>query len=249
MYFWELQNLYNCTTPTVDEFTVCVQDYPSASTLMSSAPYVFNAGKDDLTFSSFTPTTGLNNIVQIDYAGTTLFQEKMLSTDSEIPLDSAITLGVTNDNLVTSQTATFQKPVPADAINDVVSIYYKVDGTCERLGTTLARCTKYYTQGQTSSPRRSSDHNSGNQVFGLPSYADTSFNVLVNVGGSPVAEGAQTWSLSGNNVVFSSTDFPIFDNQEIAITYFVSSNVLELTQSKQDAQAKIDDHCACDSQE
>jgi hypothetical protein len=244
--FTELQNLYNCTTPQVDEFSVCVNEYPNASTLMASAPYAFPANNDDITFSTFTPTGALNNIVQVDYAGTTLFKEKLLSTDSAVAIDPLATLSTRNDNLTSPQTFTIQKSVPGNAINDVMSVYFKVDGTCEKLGTSLARCTKYYTQGQASSPGRSSDHSSGNQTFTLPPYADTSFNVIVNIGGSPVPEGSDTWSLSGKSVIFNSSEFPVFDNQKLEIVYFVSNNVSALTESKEAAQTKIDSHCKCD---
>jgi hypothetical protein len=244
--FTELQNLYNCTTPQVDEFSICVNDYPNASDLMSSSPYLFSANNDDLTFSTFTPTGALNNIVQINYAGETLFKEKLLSTDTSVALDSSATLTTKNDSLTTPQRVSIQKSVPVNALNDVMSIYFKVDGTCEKLGSSLARCHKYYTQGQRSTPGRSSDHTSGSQSFTLPPYADTSFNVIVNIGESPVPEGTDTWSISGNTVVFNSSEFPIFDNQKMVITYFVSNNVAALTGSKEAAQSKIDSHCKCD---
>ncbi|MBT4791389.1 MAG: hypothetical protein HON90_07445, partial [Halobacteriovoraceae bacterium] len=243
--FTELENLYNCTTPVIDEFSICAKEFQNASTLMTSAPYAFSSEPDDLTFKSITPVTG-NNIVQINYGGETLYKEKLLSTDSEIALSTSAVLGVSNDDSTNAQNVTIQKTLTANSLNDILTLYYRVDGTCEKLGSNLARCKKYYKQGQSSIPARSSDHASGNHTFAIPSYADTSFNVIVSVGGSPVPQDTQTWSLSGNNIIFHSTQYPIYDNQEIKITYFVSTNVSQLLNSQSQAQDKINGHCACD---
>lgn len=245
----ELTKLYNCTTPQVDEFSICVKEFTNASMLMNSSSYSFTAEDDDINFSSIALTTAQNNIVQIDYAGNTYFKEALIATDTSVTLNSAITLSSPNDTLTTGQSANFQLVAPSDADNDTVSLYYKVDGTCTKLGSSLAKCTKYYTQGQLSTPRRSSDHISGNQSFILPNYADTTYNVIVSVSGSTVAEGEDTWSLNGSSVIFNSSEFPIYDGQKIEITYYVTNNVTALTSSKSSAQAAINEHCTCDENE
>jgi len=248
--FTELYDLYKCTTTQIDEFSICTTNYSNASDLMETQAYNFQAGKDDINFSTISSfMTGTNNIVEINYGGNTIFKEKLLSTDTSIPLPSYVSLGTTNDSFTTAQGASIFTTLPANAANDNISISFKVDGTCEKLGTSLARCKKYYKQGQISSPPRSSDHAFGNQIFPIPNYSDTSFNVVVEVGGSRVTEGTDTWTLSGKNVVFNSTSFPIFSNQEVIITYFVTQNVSLLTASKELAQDKLDTHCTCDPNE
>ena len=119
-----------------------------------------------------------------------------------------------------------------------------MDGTCELLGASLARCTKLYNQGQVSSPTRSSDHPTS-QIFMIPSYANTSFNVIVKVGGLTVTPGSDTWTINSSKQVIFSPSYQIFNNQSIAITYFVSSNVDSLFASRQLAQDKVDSYCAC----
>lgn len=247
--FKELTQLYQCTTPIIDEFSICTVEYENASELTKTSTFDFEAGSDDINFSTIsTYMTNSNNIVEINYAGLNLYKGKLLSSDVEVSLAQG-TLSTPNDNLTTKQYFRTQLTKPTDAANDTLSISYKIDGTCEKLGSSLARCTKKYIQGQISNPPRSSDHAPGDQIFALPIYADTTYNVIVEVGGSTVASGSSTWNLSGKNVVFDSTNFPVFNNQEISITYFVTSNIEELTASKVAAQLKINEHCACDPNE
>lgn len=244
--FDELTDLYNCLTPAIDEISVCKKDFLNADQLMAGGAYGFEAPEDDLTFSNLNANLTGNNIARIDYAGKTYFKEKLFDTDTEVSsLPAGSTFDTPNDNLTQKQKVTLNIPLPTDAENTTLSLYYKIDGTCQKLGSSLARCSKTYVQGQSSTVPRPSDHPAG-QGFALPSYADTSFNVIVNVGGSPVPGGNDTWTLVGQNVVFNSTTFPIFDNQTVEITYFVSQGVSVLTASKEAAQAQVDAHCACD---
>lgn len=247
--FTELNRLYNCTTPVQDEFSICTNNYADASELMGTSAYTFSAANDDITFSSIANTSSLNNIVEINYAGQILFKEQILDTDIATAAVSGVTLNSSNDSLLAPQTVSILATLPANAVNDLMSISYRVDGTCEKLGSSLARCKKYYTQGQSSTPPRSSDHAAGDNTFALPSYADITFNIIVEVGGSTIPQGSDTWALSGRNVVFNGTQFPIYTGQEVTITYFVSNNVSQLTASKEAAQDQIDDHCRCDPNE
>ena len=244
----ELQKLYDCVTPIQDEFAICTKDYNNASQLMSAAAFSFDAETDDINFSNITSTENLNNIVAIEYAGQSLYKEKILDSDVEVSLDSAVTLSNPNDELSSSQSASFQKPKPTNAPNDIVSISYRVDGTCEKLGSFLAKCKKFYTQGQDSNPPRSSDHPPTSNTFSLPSYIDTSLAVIVRVNGSIIPEGPNTWTLQGRSVTFNPTEFPIFPGQKVELEYFVTSKVSDLTKSKSKAQDAINAHCQCDPQ-
>ncbi len=244
--FTELTNIYNCLNPIVDEVSVCTLDFDDADSLIGSSSYNFSTETDDLNFTSLNANMSSNNIVQIDYGNITIFKEAILEDDEVVSLPSSITLTGSNDSLSTSQTATVSTSLPTGATNDTLTLYFKIDGSCEKLGTSLARCSKTYVQGQSTTPARPSDHTSGSQSFKIPSYADTSFNVVVEVGGTTVSSGDDTWELSGNSVVFDSSEYPIYDNQEVVITYFVSSNVDLLTKTKELAQSALDVHCACD---
>ena len=244
----DLGDIYNCLNPVLDEISICRKDFPAASESMTLAPATFEVPQDDVTFASVNSNITGENIVEIKYGGKTFYKEALTSTDSTVALDiSNGTLNARNDNIADAQSALLQIPKPLGASNDVLSLYYKIDGTCEKLGSSLARCSKTYVQGQSSSPARPSDHQSGSQVFRIPSYANTNdFGVIVKVGGSAVSEGIDTWRLSGSTITFDSTEFPIYDNQKIEITYFVSDNVKELTSSKVAAQDLVNLHCSCD---
>ncbi|MBD66599.1 MAG: hypothetical protein CME62_15410 [Halobacteriovoraceae bacterium] len=243
----ELTDIYNCLNPVIDEISVCKLSFEDASELMSAGTHPFTAPLDDLTFSSLNPSMTGQNIAQINYAGKTYFKEKLFEGDTEVALNPGVgSFGTSNDDLNSFQTAHLQIPLPADATHDTLDLYYKIDGSCEVLGSSLARCTKKYVQAQNSTVPRSSDHTGGSQTFLLPSYADTSFNVVVSVGGANISQGSETWSLSGNSVVFDGDDYPIFDNQTVEITYYVSDKISVLTASKQAAQEKLNEHCACD---
>jgi hypothetical protein len=245
--FIELQDLYNCLNPVIDEFSICTKSYNNVSQLVNSngGSYVFSAAADDITFSSINSSLTYNNITGLEYAGINIYKAQLWPEDTLISLNPTRgTIGSVNDNFTQGQAVNFTMPLPVNAINDTLKVRYRVDGTCERVGSTISKCTKYYKQGQVSTPPRSSDHPSG-QSFAIPSYANTSYNVIVEVGGVKVSPGLETWSLVGNNVVFNATTNPIFNNQEVILTYFVTANTDLLMSSKEQAQAAVDNHCAC----
>lgn len=245
--FIELQDLYNCLNPVIDEFSICTKEYDEVSKTLgqNGGTYPFAAGLDDLTFSNLNASLTYNNITGIEYAGIKLYEAKLYSSDILTPLNSNYgNINGQNDSFTTAQTVDFSMDLPSNAINDMLKVRYRVDGTCERIGSTIAKCKKYYKQGQSSNPVRSSDHSSG-QTFKFPDYANLSYNVIVEVGGARISPGDETWELSGYSVIFDAANYPIFNNQEVTITYFVTSGIDTLLGSREDAQIKVDDHCSC----
>jgi len=246
--FIELQEYYNCLNPVIDEFSICTKnEYNVSEKVSPTGQFNFYARPDDLTFQSLNGALNYNNITGLSYAGIEIYKEKVLETDTPLALDPANgVLGSTNDSLSGSgQSVLFKMSPPTNPVNDTLKIRYRIDGTCEQLGTSLARCTKYYKQGQSSTPPRSSDH-SLSQNFLIPNYANISFNVIVQVGGVQVAPGSDTWTVSGNQVNFSN-DYVIFNNQQISITYFVSNQTFvdSLILSRGEVQTAVDTYCAC----
>lgn len=244
--FETLEELYNCINPIFDEYSVCTKTFYDMSESINSGGHTFAAAPDDLTFKSINSSITYNNIKEITYGNIVLFKEGFTSSDTSVPLDIADGQfqSASNDNFVNSQSVQINKTLPSSAINDNVKIRYTIDGTCVKLGSTLAKCTKSYIQGQSLNPARPSNHPSGKQ-FDLPSYADLNFNLLVEVNNVRIAQDATTWQVSGQGIKFDNS-YPIFNNQEVKITYFVSNNVDLLTQSKSDAQSKVNTFCACD---
>lgn len=252
--FEELSDLYNCLNPVQDEISICRRDFEDASMSMSSSAAQFRPLNDDINFQNINSSMRTNNITKISYGGKILYRDDINTASVELSLDPSFgSISTGNDSLGTSQLALLQLDKPNDAKNDIMSVYYKIDGSCEKLGSSLARCYKIYNQGQTNNtgePARSSDHASGDQIFKLPLYFDSGFNVIVEVGGSAIPSGTETWNISGSAIAFNASTYPIFDNQEVKITYFVSgTNVAKLTQTRDAAQDKIDAYCACDPQE
>jgi len=256
--FSELTDLYNCLNPIIDEFSICTVSKNIDIDAIGSGGTNIVANADDLTFKKLNSNLTYRNIVNVEYAGDILYQAKLFSTDTEITEDPSISfVGLPNDDLFSSSSVLIDKAIPIDAPNELAKIRFRVDGTCERIGTNLARCKKSYVQGQNSVPARSSDHTGGNQIFKLPPYANLGFNVIVEVGGLRIAPGTDTWQtevLSGVNTAVSTdkqvrfTDLVIANGQTVDIIYYVSQNVSQLMLSRDIAQSSLNEHCNCDEE-
>ena len=212
-------------------------------------PQVFSAEndgyKDDINFSALNPNLGLgdkaNNIVKIIYGGKTVYEQGK----TELSGGSFIT-GTENDNLVSAQKVNLNLTLPSNARDANLYITYKTDGACEKISTSLARCTKTYIQE--SSELFSTTWHDSSKIFKLPSYADTSSgaSVIVKIGGVVIPEDVATWTKHSNpNQIVFANSFSLFQNQTIEIIYFVSSNSSDLTKLKSSAQEKINSICSC----
>lgn len=243
----ELSQLYNCINKVDGEFSHCTLKFMEAS---KSIPGVFSGAPsyfDDINFSTLNPTLGTgdyaNNIVKILYAGQTLYeQNKTPLTGGSFVATSA------NDNLSSTQGVTITAPLPANAQDDNLYITYKVDGTCEKVGSTLAKCTKTYIHA--SSDTTSSMWHNGSKTYLLPTYADVSSeaSLIVKVSGIVVPEDSYTWTkaTSPNRIVFNNS-YAIYQNQTVEITYFVTSNAVNLIKLRSSVQDKVNSICSCSS--
>jgi hypothetical protein len=242
----ELQDLYNCLNPYIDEISICTLEVKNASNQIDTTNGTeFDLLNSDINFVSLNSSLDSNNVFNINYGGELLYQNQLYDTDQVVPLPSSISFSGVNDIPNAASSVTISNTRPASSFNDTLKIRYKVDGSCEKLSANLAKCSKTYVQGQSSTPARPSDHASGNNDFLIPSWVNTGFSVVVEVNGAKVASGANTWSLSGTVVSFDDTNYPIFDNQVVKITYFVTTNVEGLTAAKTAAQDTVDSYCAC----
>lgn len=236
----EAGQLYECINKTVGEFSLCTVKVSDASTMI---PGTFSASDfgytGDINFSTINSNLGstalANNIYRIRYAGQTLYEQGTNTlTGASAP----------NDNLTSSQSVTITTSLPTNAPDDTLYLTYKVDGTCQKTGSSLARCTKSYVQG--SSDTSSTMYHDSSRTFLLPSYADTSAssNVIVKIGGVIIPEDTTTWSKaqSPNRIIFNS-GYAIYQNQTVEITYYVTSNVTQLTAMKTAAQDAVNRRC------
>lgn len=242
----KMTELYQCLNTDGDEVSICSVRYENASQFIDRsdpsdpAGYTFEAGADDLNFAFNPLLDGSYNIVEVNYGGEILYLENAVeANESKIVFDE----DTINDDLENKMAVTVKAALPNNAVEDTVVIKYKIDGSCEKLNLYLARCKKYYKQGQSSTPPRPSDHEAEDLVFTLPSYANLDYAITVSVNGVNIPEGESTWSRGEGSVEFSQSVFP---GQEVVIGYFVTDeNVDMVTSSKAQAQQLVNSHCNC----
>jgi hypothetical protein len=242
----ELKLLYDCLNKAKGEFSYCTLKFSSAST---SIPGTFSAATsnyyDDVNFSSLNPNLAagdyVNNIVKITYAGQTLYEENITP-----PTDASFISNTENDDITSAQEVRITAPLPSNARDANLYITYKVDGTCEKVGSTIAKCTKTYVQA--SSDPTSTTYHDSSKIFLLPSYADASpsASIIVKVGGTVVPEDSATWSKaqSPNRIVFANS-YNLYQNQTVEITYFVTSGAANLLKMRTAAQNTVNSMCTC----
>lgn len=325
----ELKQLYQCLNRVDGEFSHCTIKFASATqkikkgTAFSSSDLLFY---DDINFKNLNPALGTgdyaNNIVKIFYGNQTLYESNKvaLGPNGEFATDG-------NDDITTAQKVLITKKLPDNALDDNLYLTFKVDGTCEKISTNLARCTKTYIQdssafltstfnystsktftlpehmdaspsgrltltvggnsvpespttwSRNTSPNRIIFHNSypltsgqtivatytdrtspnyhdDSKIFKLPTYANTSnanpsdpssgSNIVVKVAGSIVPEDVSYWTRgsSPNRIEFSAS-YPLYQNQAVEITYYVTSNISNLLAARTAAQNVVNTMCIC----
>src|SRR5690606_17272015 len=132
---------------------------------------IFTANKDDNNFIWANNLLNGNSIYAIRYGEQLLYQEGLTGFDSTNVPGSHSFPGSGNGNLDSAQSVTVTKTQTANALDDTLVLKYKVDATCVKLNSELARCSKTYVQGRSSTIPRPADHLQSN-YFQLPLYAD-----------------------------------------------------------------------------
>ena len=240
----ESGQLYDCINKTDGEFSYCTLKITDASDRIPGTFPSSTEGKfDDINFAAVNSALGTgdraNNIAKVIYAGQTLYQQGSIALTGG-------TFSAANDSLTSFQTIALTAALPSGAQDDNLYLTYKTDGSCQKVGSTLAKCTKSYTQGATDTSVTT--YHDSTKSYLLPTYADLSStaNVIVKIGGITIAEDTTTWSKaqSPNRIIFNSS-YSIFQNQTVEITYYVtnSANVSALTGLKALAQAEVNSRC------
>jgi hypothetical protein len=237
--YTKLTELYECTTPQKGEASYCTVTYEDA---FANGPTYFTQD-DDRNFNTFYAGSGAipnHSIKEIKYNDQIYFRDNLfLKTDITIGPGGNLS---GNDTLTDPQQVNLNVATAGDI--DVLKIKYLIDGSCRTVGTNLAKCDKYYTQGQNLG--LNDDHFPASQVFNLPYYADANRTVSVNVDDAIVLNGTD-WVLTNSSpsfVTFQPT-FQIFDTQEVKITYYVDLSANPVLQSKLTAQQEIAQMCEC----
>lgn len=263
-----LTDLYNCTTKIEGEMGICTKTISNAVT-----GTVYSAGIDDKTFSttytnqsnsSYTPTAkeDLISIQEITYGEVTLFNYDQILSDTSMhsePYSNSYfsMIGHHNDDHTTGAAITLSS-LPTNAVSHDLVIKYKTDASCVQLNTALAKCEKYYIQGQQKSgdtlaqnrKGRVTDHYPASNVFKIPYYASTSKTITVTVDGITQKQDVD-WKLNASapaSIEFypsSNGGLRVSDSQRVKITYFVDLSVYHVMDSKLAALTKIKDACHC----
>lgn len=232
-----LRDLYECLHPqNGSDLSTCTLKITNATAAIGSGN-TFSVSEDDLTMNSINGLIANQNITEIDVAGDIIYLKDSISLDTA---DGNFVAATENDDLTTSQDV-FLKRLPAtNTTSDILRIRYSVFGTCERVSSAIAKCTKIYYQGQVSTPAKSTDH-ATSQSFLIPSIADLNYNLIVKVNDNIVSEDPTNWSRSGNTINFAAS---VSTGQKVEITFFVTTNSNELTQSKYLAQNQVNTLCS-----
>lgn len=242
----ELTQLYNCLNKVDGEFSHCTLKFISASEkIAANSPFETDLG--DVNFknlnTNFATGDYANNIIKIFYGGQYLYEANKTPLAA---VDGSFTALTSNDDITTAQSVKIIKALPSNAQDDNLYLTFKIDGTCEKIGASLARCSKKYIQSYAETT--STYYHNSTKTYYLPSYADTSpaANIIIKIAGIIVPEDTSTWSksTSPNRIIFNPT-YAIYQNQSIEITYYVTTGITDLMRSKLAAQTLVNSMCLC----
>lgn len=237
--FLNLKYLHECTTPSEGEMSICTVRYENAQ-----SGNTYTTVKDDRDFSTtYTGTNPMTNTID-----EVIFQEVSLYKDGAFIGTPGFTFKApsdTNDNLVDTMEITLTKAVDDNNKYKDLLIRYKIDGSCTVINSILAKCTKEYVQGQNLG--KTTDHFPASNQFKVPTYIDSSREIIVEVDDSVRTRGTYWDYISGapGYVEFAGASLAIQDTQKVKITYYVNSSTYPVLFSKQQALEEIGSICNC----
>lgn len=241
----ELKHIHDCLNKVDGDFSYCTVKYEEAFKAM---PGTFSSpdAASDINFSTVNINLNsgkyANNIQSIFYAGETVYDQEMKPT-----VDPAkISFGTPNDNLNSAQSVTLNLSLPTNAPDAILYLTYKVDGTCEKQGSTRAKCTKTFYHDANDSEKYTSTWHNSNPFYQLPPYADlmSGLAVTIKVNEITLPMSDSNWKIQGGGISFVK---PLYKGQKVEITYYVTQNIDKLLTLKNIAQNKLNSICACDS--
>lgn len=235
----EKKELFMCTTPLHAEMGICTKRYQNVS---QDGTTTYATGNDDRNFlTTYTGSVPLqdHSLYQVIYAGETLFE------NGQTILSQGFSFSGGNDSLDDATTIELTRTPASSAPNDDLIIRYQIDASCERINSQLARCSKYYVQGQDKG--LVDDHFPGTQTFKLPFYASLSQPLQVIVDEQITFQG-QDWQLQATSppqIVFVNPEMQILDTQKVQINYFVNTLNHNILAAKEEALTRINQMCDC----
>lgn len=259
----KLRDLHSCTSKVEGEYGVCTVTYPNIKTFETDPlNSTYSAGLDDRNFkNTFSNIAVASNAIvsveQVLMGEVVLFDYSIKSLDQldDEPYIDPNVIKITalhNDDLTSgAQVQVLKKP--ASAISNDLVIRYKIDASCTKINTTIAKCEKYYVQEQNSVAHqgRVTDHNTdatNRNDFKIPYYANVNKAITVEVDGV-VQKREIEWILieAANSIIrfIPDSSLQVFKDQKVKISYFVDLDVHNVMESKLKAQAEINKTCGC----
>lgn len=241
--FIEKQELFECTVPIKGEMSLCTVNYENASTDSTDLYYT---GADDRSFyTNYSGQFGIpqHSIDRVQYAGETLYENNTFKTGGlEIGVNNS---QVGNDNYNDKLVVKLTKTPGSSAPDDTLKIRFKADASCTVISPNLAKCEKFYVQGQNIGAV--DDHYPGTDEFIIPFFADLNRSVKVEVDGSTQLQGTHYDILltSPAKVAFKGTGVQVFDTQVVKITYFVDTTTNPVMDTRLAALERIKSMCGC----
>ncbi len=240
MQYEDKRNLYLCTVPQYKEMSFCTL---TMDNLFNKDPeFLYKTLGDDRNFTSTysgKATLPTLSIIKVVSNGVTLFENgNYLKVDS-------VEFGPPNDNLTDSTYFKITYPPSLDDKISAVKVTYQIDGSCEKINNSLAKCYIIYTQGQNEG--KIDDHFPASNVFQIPFYADLNRTLKVQVNGIDKIYNNQ-WQLVRTTpplVEFIGDELMVKDTEEVKISFFVNTNIHHVLQAKADALAVINRICRC----
>ena len=241
--FIEKQELYECTVPIKGEMSLCTVNYENAST--DSTDFYFTGADDRSFFTNYSGQLGIpqHSIDRVQYAGETLFENNTFNTaDLEIGVSNSL---VGNDNYNDKLVVKMTKTPSSSAPDDTLKIRFKVDASCSVISTNLAKCEKFYVQGQNIGAV--DDHFPGTDEFIIPFFADLNRSIKVEVDGSTQLQGTHYDIVltSPAKITFNGIGQQVFDTQVVKITYFVDTTTNPVMDTRLAALERIKSMCGC----
>ncbi len=253
------RELYDCINPIEGEMSLCTVTYKNfdegrrdlGGPSSGDDGFIFNTGTDDLNFNDTYsgPRGGIprHSIHKITYAGIDLFKEniflkKHFSIEGVQYPASGVNINGNDDFVQAMEIKIFDSfPLDPDTINKEVKITYKTNGTCIPINRNIARCKKFYIQGE--SLGKVTDHYPATQSFLLPKYANTSRTIQVTVDNEIAIKGTHWNLVSGypKKIEFKQSK-KIFNTQKVKVSFYVDlqvTNVLQIVEESREEIRKI----------
>lgn len=235
----ELKHLYECTTPIEGEMSICTIKYENATT---GSTYL--TGKDDRDFSdTYTGTNPFSETInEVIFQQISLFKSGAFISTPGFTFKSPTD---TNDTLNDTMEITLTKAVDNDNKYKDLLVRYNIDGSCKMINSVLATCEKHYVQGQNLG--KVTDHFPASNQFKLPSYIDSTRQIIVEVDDSVRTQGSYWNYVAGapGYIEFTGASLAVYDTQKVKVTYYVDVGSNPVLLSKQQALEEIGSICNC----